>query len=82
MKINVLNEYKKKEKKIKNYFKNLYNTPNIIKKKYKKLTKKKNIYNIDEKDFDSHIENENETKDTLSKLKKQKTKKKYVFYDY
>ena len=78
MKINVLNEYKKKEKKITNYFKNIYKTSNNTTKTIqKKLTKKRKIYNIDEKEFNSIGENEN-----INKLNKQKTKKKYVVYDY
>ena len=78
MKINVLNEYKKKEKKITNYFKNIYKTSNNTTKTIqKKLTKKRKIYNIDEKEFNSISENEN-----TNKLNKQKTKKKYVVYDY
>ena len=72
MKINVLNEYKKKEKKITNYFKNIYKTSNNTTKTIqKKLTKKRKIYNIDEKEFNSISENEN-----TNKLNKQKTKKK------
>lgn len=78
MRINVLNEYKKKEKKITNYFNKIYKKSNDTTKTiHKKLTKKRKIYNIDEKEFNSISENEN-----TNKLNKQKTKKKYVVYDY